>query len=192
VFHALGTCYSLATLIPHLHPYRALLGRFAHFALHYSALRTPPQPVCFVYRERSTLTMPPNAVISVAPSPTGKLFATGSGDLRARIWKYVCFLLCGLSALPHPVLISFMLVIIIAHVLLYLIISYLPEVGTPGICLRIALRRMRNCPSPLLHVRTCSMRSVDIDIATSYVEIRGDGDVCPQLASYTQLSRYLR
>jgi hypothetical protein len=26
-------------------------------------------------------------VISIAPSPTGKLFATASGDLRARIWK---------------------------------------------------------------------------------------------------------
>ena len=28
-------------------------------------------------------------VISVAPSPQGELFATGSGDMRARIWKYV-------------------------------------------------------------------------------------------------------
>lgn len=27
------------------------------------------------------------AVISVAPSPQGELFATGSGDMRARIWK---------------------------------------------------------------------------------------------------------
>jgi hypothetical protein len=27
------------------------------------------------------------AVISVAPSPQGELFATGSGDLRARIWR---------------------------------------------------------------------------------------------------------
>ena len=26
-------------------------------------------------------------VISVAPSPVGELFATGSGDMRARIWK---------------------------------------------------------------------------------------------------------
>ena len=26
-------------------------------------------------------------VISVAPSPQGELFATGSGDMRARIWK---------------------------------------------------------------------------------------------------------
>ena len=26
-------------------------------------------------------------VISVAPSPQGDLFATGSGDMRARIWK---------------------------------------------------------------------------------------------------------
>lgn len=31
------------------------------------------------------------AVISVAPSPTGKLFATGSGDMRARIWRSVLF-----------------------------------------------------------------------------------------------------
>lgn len=28
-------------------------------------------------------------VISVAPSPTGNLFATGSGDMRARIWRWV-------------------------------------------------------------------------------------------------------
>ena len=27
-------------------------------------------------------------VISVAPSPTGELFATGSGDQRAKIWRY--------------------------------------------------------------------------------------------------------
>jgi glucose repression regulatory protein TUP1 len=30
-------------------------------------------------------------VISVAPSPTGQLFATGSGDLRAKIWRLVTF-----------------------------------------------------------------------------------------------------
>ena len=29
-----------------------------------------------------------NSVISVAPSPTGGLFATGSGDKEARIWSY--------------------------------------------------------------------------------------------------------
>lgn len=29
-----------------------------------------------------------NSVISVAPSPTGTYFATGSGDMRARIWSY--------------------------------------------------------------------------------------------------------
>ena len=28
-------------------------------------------------------------VISVAPSPVGNLFATGSGDMKARIWRYV-------------------------------------------------------------------------------------------------------
>ena len=28
-------------------------------------------------------------VISVAPSPQGELFATGSGDMRARIWRYM-------------------------------------------------------------------------------------------------------
>lgn len=32
-----------------------------------------------------------SAVISVAPSPTNNLFATGSGDMRARIWRYVFF-----------------------------------------------------------------------------------------------------
>lgn len=36
-----------------------------------------------------------NSVISVAPSPVqGGLFATGSGDMRARIWRFV--------AIPHP------------------------------------------------------------------------------------------
>ena len=30
-----------------------------------------------------------NSVISVAPCPTGALFATGSGDMKARIWRYV-------------------------------------------------------------------------------------------------------
>lgn len=30
---------------------------------------------------------PRRAVISVAPAPTGNLFATGSGDMRARIWR---------------------------------------------------------------------------------------------------------
>lgn len=30
-------------------------------------------------------------VISVAPSPSGGLFATGSGDMRARIWRSVPF-----------------------------------------------------------------------------------------------------
>ena len=29
-----------------------------------------------------------NSVISVAPSPAGTFFATGSGDTRARIWSY--------------------------------------------------------------------------------------------------------
>ena len=29
-----------------------------------------------------------NSVISVAPSPVGTYFATGSGDNRARIWSY--------------------------------------------------------------------------------------------------------
>jgi general transcriptional corepressor TUP1 len=29
-----------------------------------------------------------NSVISVAPCPTGNLFATGSGDMKARIWSY--------------------------------------------------------------------------------------------------------
>jgi len=29
-----------------------------------------------------------NSVISVAPSPIGTLFATGSGDMKARIWRY--------------------------------------------------------------------------------------------------------
>ena len=31
------------------------------------------------------------SVISVAPSPVGELFATGSGDMRARIWKLVAY-----------------------------------------------------------------------------------------------------
>ena len=32
-----------------------------------------------------------NSVISVAPSPAGNYFATGSGDMRARIWQYTPF-----------------------------------------------------------------------------------------------------
>lgn len=38
---------------------------------------------------RPLLTTVHYLVISVAPSPQGELFATGSGDMRARIWKYV-------------------------------------------------------------------------------------------------------
>lgn len=30
-----------------------------------------------------------NSVISVAPCPTGHMFATGSGDMKARIWQYM-------------------------------------------------------------------------------------------------------
>lgn len=39
-------------------------------------------------------------VISVAPSPQGELFATGSGDMRARIWRLAVkpFLMCDLFA----------------------------------------------------------------------------------------------
>lgn len=39
-------------------------------------------------------------VISVAPSPQGELFATGSGDMRARIWRLAVkpFLICDLFA----------------------------------------------------------------------------------------------
>lgn len=36
---------------------------------------------------RLLLTIARSLVISVAPSPQGELFATGSGDMRARIWK---------------------------------------------------------------------------------------------------------
>jgi glucose repression regulatory protein TUP1 len=36
---------------------------------------------------RTRLTGGGDVVISVAPSPQGGLFATGSGDMRARIWK---------------------------------------------------------------------------------------------------------
>ena len=38
---------------------------------------------------RHLLTIDHYLVISVAPSPKGELFATGSGDMRARIWKYI-------------------------------------------------------------------------------------------------------
>lgn len=39
-------------------------------------------------------------VISVAPSPQGELFATGSGDMRARIWRLAVkpLLACDLFA----------------------------------------------------------------------------------------------
>ena len=42
-------------------------------------------------------------VISVAPSPSGGLFATGSGDMRARIWRLVYFF----SPLPNYFSVSF-------------------------------------------------------------------------------------
>lgn len=32
-----------------------------------------------------------STVISVAPSPVGNLFATGSGDMKARIWRLALF-----------------------------------------------------------------------------------------------------
>lgn len=32
-----------------------------------------------------------HTVISVAPSPNGGLFATGSGDMKARIWRYASY-----------------------------------------------------------------------------------------------------
>lgn len=44
-------------------------------------------------------------VISVAPSPSGGLFATGSGDMRARIWRSVlswCLHLPTISFLFSP------------------------------------------------------------------------------------------
>lgn len=45
---------------------------------------------CKVHREGRILNanmISPRIVISVAPAPTGNLFATGSGDMRARIWR---------------------------------------------------------------------------------------------------------
>lgn len=38
--------------------------------------------------EAESVTLTFSAVISVAPSPQGELFATGSGDMKARIWRY--------------------------------------------------------------------------------------------------------
>lgn len=37
---------------------------------------------------KSELALTNSIVISVAPSPVGGLFATGSGDMKARIWRY--------------------------------------------------------------------------------------------------------
>lgn len=42
-----------------------------------------------IIRDKTSLLTMSNLVISVAPSPMGNLFATGSGDMRARIWRYV-------------------------------------------------------------------------------------------------------
>ena len=42
---------------------------------------------CVIGGLRILLIIVHNVVISVAPSPKGELFATGSGDMRARIWK---------------------------------------------------------------------------------------------------------
>ena len=39
-------------------------------------------------------------VISVAPCPTGELFATGSGDMKARIWRYSGSIIHHLAELP--------------------------------------------------------------------------------------------
>lgn len=39
-------------------------------------------------REINKYTMTFNIVISVALSPAGTYFATGSGDTRARVWSY--------------------------------------------------------------------------------------------------------
>lgn len=41
----------------------------------------------FLSGPRLLLMIVHSLVISVAPSPQGELFATGSGDMRARIWK---------------------------------------------------------------------------------------------------------
>lgn len=43
--------------------------------------------IIFLNGLRLLLTNVHRLVISVAPSPQGELFATGSGDMRARIWK---------------------------------------------------------------------------------------------------------
>ena len=42
-----------------------------------------------IYHDLVTNAVSPRTVISVAPAPIGSLFATGSGDMRARIWRSV-------------------------------------------------------------------------------------------------------
>lgn len=44
-----------------------------------------------ILKSRMSWILTQSIVISVAPSPTGGLFATGSGDLRARIWRYSAY-----------------------------------------------------------------------------------------------------
>ena len=39
-------------------------------------------------RKKHVHTLIDSTVISVAPSPMGNMFATGSGDMKARIWRY--------------------------------------------------------------------------------------------------------
>ena len=55
-------------------------------------------------------------VISVAPCPTGELFATGSGDMKARIWRSVAVTLRA----RHP---GLLLTCLALQVLVYLIVT---------------------------------------------------------------------
>lgn len=64
-------------------------------------------------------------VISVAPCPTGELFATGSGDMRARIWRLVS------SYLKYLLLQHTDMVCLQIHV--YLTVIQGIEVGAKGV-----------------------------------------------------------
>lgn len=65
---------------------------------------------CLDFTPSTLANAPRLSVISVAPSPTGKLFATGSGDMRARIWRQVLihfFSTAYLAAICLPFSLSF-------------------------------------------------------------------------------------
>lgn len=77
-------------------------------------------------------------VISVAPSPSGGLFATGSGDMRARIWRLVLLVFTSprdfLSFSPSKPdrIILFLSPVISYFFFLFFALFYPTKSGDPG------------------------------------------------------------